>query len=117
MKSRQRPAACELQPTLHSHVNVNIYTTNLKIDYGVGESSWTYLESAIKNITIEKENTCHDGSNPPHPLDPPVVGGGLQPTITRCPEAGKPTAYSYLGESDQTSITGWNELPRPAWDR
>jgi hypothetical protein len=45
------------------------------------------------------------------------VGGGLQPPITRCPETGKPTTHSYLGESDQTSITGWNELPRLAWDR
>jgi hypothetical protein len=25
----------ELQPTLHSHVNVNIYTTKHKIEYGV----------------------------------------------------------------------------------
>jgi hypothetical protein len=116
MKSRQGPAAGELQPTLHSHVNINIYTTNLKIDHGVDGYSWTRLKSALDDTTRQKKKTCQHGSNPTHSLDPSVVGGGLQPSITRCPKAGKPTTHSYLRESDQTSVTGWNELSRLAWD-
>jgi len=109
--------SCELQPTLPSHVNVNIYTTNSKIEYGVDRSSWIRPEFTYIKTTRQKTNTCQHGNNPPHPLDPPVVGRGLQPPITCSQEIGKRTTHSDLGQSDQTSITGWNELPRSARNR
>jgi len=110
-------SSSELQLTLPSHVNVNIYTTNPKIEYGIDGSSWTRPEFTYIKTTRQKTNICQHGSNPTHPLDPPVVGGGFQPPITRSQEIGERTTHSDLGEPDQTSITGWNELSRPAWNR
>ena len=113
-RDQQRASA---NAALHMSIMFNIYTTNPKIEYGIDESSSTRMKCAHnKTITQRKKNTCQHGSNPSRSLDSPVVGGGLQPPTACGPENGKPTTHPDIGQSNQTPITGWNELPRPAWN-